>query len=59
VKTLTGAWIEWFAAAMLGVTAFFSFGNEQYGVALIAGVCAGLVAGMQLGVWASQRRQRP
>ena len=53
--TIFGAWIEWFAAAMLGVTTVFAFGNQQYGVAVIAAVCAGLVAGVQLGVWAGRR----
>lgn len=46
MKTLTGIWIEWFAAAMLAVTAAFSFAHEQYGTAVIAGACAGLVAGV-------------
>ena len=56
MKVLTGTWIEWFAAAMLLVTTVFSFLYDQYGTAVIAAVCAGLVAGMQLGVWAASRR---
>ena len=53
--SLTGRWIEWAGAVACAITAVFSFSNEQYGVALIAGVCAGLVAGLQLGVWAGRR----
>jgi hypothetical protein len=55
MRTLTGSWIEWFAAAMLAVTAVFSYSYGQYGTALIAGVCCGLVAGVLLGTWAARR----
>ena len=56
MKTLTGTWIEWFAVAMLAVTTVFSYSYEQYATAVIAGACAGLVAGLQLGVWAARRK---
>ena len=55
MRTLTGVWIEVFAAAMLGVTAVFSFMYEQYATAMIAAVCCGLVAGMQIGVRVARR----
>lgn len=46
MRSVTGIWIEWFAAAMMAVTSLFSFANGQYGVAVIAGACSGLVAGV-------------
>jgi len=46
MRTLTGIWIEWFAAGIMAVTSLFSFANGQYGVAVIAGACSGLVAGI-------------
>ena len=55
MKTLTGTWIEWFAAAMLGVTTVFSWMHDQHGTAVVAAACAGVVAGLQLGVWAARR----
>lgn len=55
MRTLSGQWIEWFATLMLGVTAVFSFSYEQYATAMLAAACCGLVAGVQLGVWAGRR----
>ena len=42
-------YVEWACSPILGVTTVFSFLHEQYGTAVIAGVCAGLVLGAQLG----------
>ena len=40
--------IEWTAPILL-VTTIFSYLHQEYGTAVIVGVCAGLVAGAQIG----------
>jgi hypothetical protein len=41
-------WVDCVTVVMLSLTTVFSYLNESYGTAVLAGVCAGLVAGMQL-----------
>ena len=48
-------YVEWATAPILGVTTVFSYAHEQYGLAIITGVCAGLVLGAQLGATWSRR----
>lgn len=48
-------WVECFAVVMLSLTSAFSYLNASYGTAVIAGTCAGLVAGMQFAKWAMRR----
>jgi hypothetical protein len=49
-------WVECFAVVMLSLTTVFSFLNENYGTAVIWGVCTGLVAGMQFAKWVYRTR---
>ena len=43
---MKGLWVEWFATAMLLVTTVFSYMYEQYGTAVVAAACFGIVGGM-------------
>ena len=42
-------YVEWACAPILLVTTIFSYLHQEYGTAVIVGVCAGLVAGLQVG----------
>jgi hypothetical protein len=55
VRIFARDWVECFAAGMLSLTSIVSYLNESYGTAVIAAMCAGLVAGMQLTKWAMRR----
>lgn len=48
-------YVEWAAAPILGVTSVFSYIHAEFGTAVIVGVCAGLVLGLQLGVTIERR----
>ena len=41
--------VEFLTAPILLVTVVFSFLHQEYGTAVIVGICTGLVAGIQLG----------
>jgi hypothetical protein len=56
MSVLARDWVECIAAVMLSATAAFSFLNASYGTAVIAGTCAGLVAGMQFAKWVYRER---
>jgi len=45
-KTLR--WVEWACAPILGLTVVFSWAHMEYGTAVIVGVCAGFVLGLQV-----------
>lgn len=49
-------WVECFAATMLSLTSIVSFLNGAYGTAVIAAMCAGLIAGMQFAKWVYRSR---
>jgi hypothetical protein len=42
-------YVEWACAPILGVTVVFSYAHGEYGTAVIVGICAGFVLGIQLG----------
>ena len=42
-------YVEFATAPILAVTMIFSYVKGEYGTAVICGVCAGLVAGLQVG----------
>jgi hypothetical protein len=50
-RPVSGAlrYVEWATAPILGVTTVFSYVHAEYGTAVVVGVCAGLVLGLQLG----------
>lgn len=43
-------YVEWATAPILGLSMIFSYLHEEYGTAVIVGICAGLVLGLQIGV---------
>jgi hypothetical protein len=49
-------WVECFTVVALSMTTVVSYLSESYGTAVIAGVCAGLVAGMQFAKWVYRTR---
>lgn len=48
-------YLEWMASPILGVSSAFSYLHAEYGTAVICGICAGLVLGVQLGVTIERR----
>jgi hypothetical protein len=55
-KTLR--WVEWACAPILGLTVVFSWAHMEYGTAVIVGICAGFVLGIQLGATFVKSRYR-
>lgn len=53
-----GAWVDWFATAMLLLTTIVSYANEAYGTAVVAGLCAGFVGGISASKAIIQSRDR-
>jgi hypothetical protein len=53
-----GSWLEVVAIVVLALTTLFSFAHEQYGTALVAGFCCGLVFGLEVGTRFARRAVR-
>ncbi len=51
-------WVEWACAPILGITVVFSWAHMEYGTAVIVGICAGFVLGIQLGATFVKSRYR-
>ena len=45
---MVGTMIAWVTAPILGVTTIFAYTHGEYGTAVVVGVCAGFVLGVQL-----------